>query len=77
MDVALSEPLEVVALDEKVRPWPLPSSLQALVALEPGSFLTRRWAAHLFKDWKASGVLRWFDSVLMSHHCVTMGNRGS
>lgn len=66
MDVALSEPLEVVALDKKVRSRPLLSSVQALVALEPGSFLTRHWAAHLFKDWKASGVLRWFNSVLMA-----------
>lgn len=48
--MALSGPLEVVTLDKKVWPWPLPSSVQALVALEPGSFLTRRWTAHLFKD---------------------------
>lgn len=34
MDVALSEPLEVLALDKKVWPWPLPSSVQAWLALE-------------------------------------------
>lgn len=34
VDVALSEPLEVLALDKKVWPWPLPSSVQAWLALE-------------------------------------------
>lgn len=75
--MVLSVPLEVLALDKKVCPWPLPSSGQALVAPEPGSSLTRLWAAHLFKDLESSWCPEMVYQCSNGHRCVTAANGGS